>query len=281
MVALHATLGGTMAGKVLGALMGATLALAVLESPIGALIAGLMGASLGHWLFDRDVAPTPKALRPPSRDELLGGPAQAAPPAAKPAPPPRSQLVAADLALLQALCPLFIEVARIDSPPVQSEIRVIREFFQNQLKFSARAMDEVRDALKAALASPAADIDAIATRARALVKPALRIEVVGALYELGVSDGALGRSEHELLKRVVARFNVSDEQLQQITRRFVGQGDDAYRALNLQPNASDEEIKSAYRRLATENHPDRSSGRADAFRRVQEAYETLRRLRGL
>lgn len=52
---------------------------------------------------------------------------------------------------------------------------------------------------------------------------------------------------------------------------------DYYHALDLPPDASLSQIKSAYRRLSLEHHPDRT-GRADddaQFRRIKEAYETL------
>lgn len=52
---------------------------------------------------------------------------------------------------------------------------------------------------------------------------------------------------------------------------------DYYAALGVPKDASSEEIRGAYRRLAKQWHPDRNS-RADAgdqFRRIQEAYEVL------
>ena len=45
--------------------------------------------------------------------------------------------------------------------------------------------------------------------------------------------------------------------------------------LGVESNASSEEIRSAYRRLAKELHPDRVGGDSGAFRQVQEAYSFL------
>jgi DnaJ-class molecular chaperone len=50
---------------------------------------------------------------------------------------------------------------------------------------------------------------------------------------------------------------------------------DHYSTLGVSPTAADPEIKSAYRKLVKEYHPDRNPGMADKFHQVQEAYEVL------
>jgi curved DNA-binding protein len=53
---------------------------------------------------------------------------------------------------------------------------------------------------------------------------------------------------------------------------------DYYDALGVPRDASQEDIRSAYRRLARENHPDvnKEAGAEDRFKEVSEAYEVLR-----
>ena len=54
--------------------------------------------------------------------------------------------------------------------------------------------------------------------------------------------------------------------------------EDFYKVLGVEKNASTQEIKKAYRKLALKYHPDRNPGDKTAeekFRKVSEAYEVL------
>jgi len=52
-------------------------------------------------------------------------------------------------------------------------------------------------------------------------------------------------------------------------------GEDYYKILGISRTASDEEIKSAYRKLAHKYHPDKSGGDEAKFKQVNEAYRVL------
>ena len=63
-------------------------------------------------------------------------------------------------------------------------------------------------------------------------------------------------------KRLLATYNIS-------------RADDPYSVLGVDPSASDEEVKHAYRRLTLENHPDKlvASGMPEEF--VRQATEKM------
>lgn len=269
-------------------MIGGALGMLLAWSPPLAVILAAVGALIGHFVVDREPM-TPKLRRAPSKEELLQRPVRQEPRGGA-APVKKARKISPDDRLLvDALCPLFVEVARADAPAVQMEIRVIREFFEQRLQFDDTAMETVRAALKDALAAPEQDIEFLTARARTVVKPSIRIEVVRSLYDLGLVDGQLQRSEQDMLRRIVGLFNLSDEQLQQITAEYFGKGEKSYELLGLQPTATDEEVKSAFRKLAAENHPDRAASlgpeaaakSAERFREIKDAYEEIKKLRGL
>jgi DnaJ like chaperone protein len=179
-------------------------------------------------------------------------------------------------------------LARIDGEVRRDEVRVVREFFELTLGTSKAGLEGVRVALKAALQARPCEIDELVKAVRQHVAPADRLKVVDALYDLALVDGPLTQSETNALKRAVTHFNLSEAQLQEITRRRMGLGTAHYATLGVGERATDDELKSAFRKLAAENHPDRVASQgpaqvaraAERFREVKQAYEALRKLRG-
>ena len=50
---------------------------------------------------------------------------------------------------------------------------------------------------------------------------------------------------------------------------------DDYTILGIQPNATKDEIKNAYQKLAKVHHPDRPQGNKEKFQEIQNAYENI------
>lgn len=278
-----------MFGKILGAGIGGCVAMLLGWDPLVVFACVVSGGVLGHFFFDRELPP-PKTELPKSVEELLqeGRDRRAAEKAkARPLPPKKASPEHA--ALAQALCPIFVELCRADGDVNGDEVRSVREFFQTVLAFDDGGLEAVRVALKAAIAGPPGDLEALVKLHRSAVKPALRVEVLRAMYEACLADGELKRAEQDGLKRVVQHFNLSDEQLQLVTKEFFGSGERHFEVLGLEASASDDDIRSAFRRLAAENHPDRvaslgpkeAEAAAAKFREVKDAYEALKQLRGL
>ncbi len=70
---------------------------------------------------------------------------------------------------------------------------------------------------------------------------------------------------------------------------FIPETDSAYKILEIEPSASNEEVKKAYRKMAMKYHPDKVSHLGDDFRKtadekfkkVNEAYEKIKKERNM
>jgi DnaJ like chaperone protein len=186
------------------------------------------------------------------------------------------------------LCALFIEVARVDGDVTRDEVRVVREYFQDELKYGPEALDTVRLHLKEFLNKPPA-LEESLQACRDELPAGDRLLLIDTLYQLALVDGDLKRSEQEALRQVSKGLGLSEEDRRSVATRHLGTGDTHYARLGLDPEASDAEVKRAYRQLAAAHHPDRVShlgrGAVDQatrrFQEIQDAYEEIRRLRGL
>lgn len=237
--------------------------------PLAIIPLVIVGLILGHLLDELNVFPT-----------------VAAPP---PKPVPRSaQNTPAEDHYARHLCALFIEVARADGDLVRDEVRVVREYFAEQLQYGPEALDLVRRYLKEHLARPASLEDSAAA-CRDELPTSERLLLLDALYTLALVDGQLQRAEQETLRRVTQGLGLSEEELRSVTARHFGAGQVHYARLGLTPDASDADVKRAYRQLAATHHPDRvaqlGKGAIEQasrrFQEIKEAYEEIRRLRGI
>lgn len=117
------------------------------------------------------------------------------------------------------------------------------------------------------------------------------------------ADGAIHPAEHEMLVRIARRLGFSEADVAQLEAllRASASGpagpppqqklDDAYAALGLKPSATDAEIKRAYRRLMSANHPDKLAGKGlpesmrqiaeERTREISTAYALIKEARGI
>ncbi|ATB26708.1 TerB family tellurite resistance protein [Melittangium boletus] len=247
-----------MLGLAVGLLIGGPLPIVLL------IVAGVL---VGHQVDELNVLPGPAVEVPrPSRV---------------------SQDTAAQRHFARHLCALFIEVARADGELVRDEVRVVREYFAERLRYGPEALDLVRRFLKEHLARPPSLEDSAAACRDELNVPS-RLLLLDALYGLALVDGQLHRAEQETLRRVAQGLGLTEEQLRSVTARHFGDGEVHYTRLGLTPDASDADVKSAFRRLAAMHHPDRVAqlgpGAVEEasrrFQEIREAYDKIRGLRG-
>jgi len=121
--------------------------------------------------------------------------------------------------------------------------------------------------------------------------PQLRLDVLEGLFVIAAADGILHEREDKYLADVARLIGVSDSELAWVRSLFVTAEADPYTTLGLTPSATASEIKSRYRTLVAEHHPDRLIGRGvpaefvaiaeRTLAAINVAYETIAREKGL
>lgn len=122
-------------------------------------------------------------------------------------------------------------------------------------------------------------------------EPQLKRDVFEGLFHIAASDGVLHRDEERQLRTIAEIFGLSDLEYRSTRALFVDDPDDAYTVLGLKPAVSDGDLKTRYRKLVRENHPDALVARgvppefiAMATRKIaaiNAAYEAIAKERGI
>ncbi|HKK43629.1 MAG TPA: DnaJ domain-containing protein, partial [Bacteroidales bacterium] len=102
-------------------------------------------------------------------------------------------------------------------------------------------------------------------------------------------DSAIHPSEVEVIEKISAYLGVTSHDFLSIKNMFIPETDSAYKILEIERTATDEELKKAYRRMAMKYHPDKVShlgedirkSADEKFRKVNEAYHKIKKERNI
>ena len=116
-----------------------------------------------------------------------------------------------------------------------------------------------------------------------------RLQLFHYLVGIANADGHMGQTEVEDLKRMAMYLGIPSQEAESILAMFGGQDvNSAYKVLEIDPSASDDEVKKAYKRMAIKHHPDKVESLGDdvkkaaeeKFKSIAAAYETIKKERG-
>jgi len=184
-----------------------------------------------------------------------------------------------------SLLVLTAAVMKADDRIMRSELEFVKAFLNKQ--FGEAKAQEHLILLREVLKHPI-NVREVSEQIRRYMDHPARLQLMHYLFALALSDGDMHRTELDMLNRIASYLGIGKADLDSIKAMFGHNTTDYYKVLEIEPSATDEEVKKAYRRMALRYHPDKvihlgpehQANAEEMIRKVNEAYEKVMKERG-
>lgn len=221
---------------------------------------------------------------------------------------------------VDSLMKLTAVVIKADQRMLRSELDYVKQYLINSIGASKAqvAILKLRDYLNQDI-----DVDEVCSdlTSKANIQDCLLI--MQFLFGLAQADGQIEQSEIEKIRNIAFKLGISSSDFDALKSMFLGRSnfgygsgsygyggggysgysessssydsssynnlDNDYKILEVSPDASDDEVKKAYRKAAMKHHPDKAShlgeemrkAAEEKFAKVNEAYNRIKKSRGM
>lgn len=185
-----------------------------------------------------------------------------------------------------SLLVLSSAVIKADGQVRQAELDQVRAFIRQN--FGEAAVGQAMQMLDG-LNRQQVNIYEVGAQIAGYMNYSQRLQLFHYLAQIAAADGDFSKAEKDVLESIASAIRLTSSDAASVIAMFYRDSNSAYAVLEISPSATDDEVKSAYRRMAMKNHPDKvatlgpevQKAAAEKFRKIQEAYETIKRERGL
>ncbi|MGE0090491.1 MAG: TerB family tellurite resistance protein [Bacteroidales bacterium] len=185
-----------------------------------------------------------------------------------------------------SLLVLVAAVMKADGKVLRSELEYVKKYFvQSFGEDSANeALKMLRDILKQNI-----PLESVGLQIKQNLDYSSRLQLLHFLMGVSNADGQTSKSELITIESIANYMGISSKDFESIKSMFVPETDSAYKILEIEPSAADEDVKKAYRKMAVKYHPDKVSHLGEDFQRaakekfqnVNLAYEKIKKERNM
>lgn len=187
-----------------------------------------------------------------------------------------------------SLLVLIACVMKADGRVQKSELDVVKRFLV--ANYGEQGALEALQVLKRLLEQPIDETE-VAMQINQYMNYSTKLELIHLLLDVAHADGEVSPAELAKIKLIATIFRITPADFTSLQAMYVKHVDEnwAYKVLEIERTATDEEVKKAYRRMAMKYHPDKVAGAGEEakrsatekFRTINEAYEAIKGQRGM
>ncbi len=185
---------------------------------------------------------------------------------------------------VMSLLVLVAAVMKADGKILKSELDYVKKFLvQNFGESSAvEATKMLRDLLQQTI-----PVNEVCRQIQQNMNYSARLQLLHFLFGIAQADGNVDITEQQLIANISQQMGINNSDYESIQAMFVPNTEGDYKILEIEPTATDDELKKAYRRMAMKYHPDKVSNLGEdvqnaakeKFQRVNQAYENIKKER--
>ena len=187
---------------------------------------------------------------------------------------------------LVSLLVLSAAVIKADGRALQSELDYVKEFVRKN--FGDAAVPQAIRMLEQ-FTRQDVNIYEIGPQIARYMNYSQRLQLFHYLVQIAMADGEFHKREKSVLEAIGSTISLSNTDINSVISMFYKEVSAAYSVLGISSSATDDEVRTAYRKMAMKNHPDKvatlgpdvQKAAAEKFRQVQEAYEEIKKERRL
>ena len=184
-----------------------------------------------------------------------------------------------------SLLVLSAAVMKSDGKMLKSELDFVKDFFTKQFgrENAAQQILMLKEILKKEI--PLFDV---CNQIKLHMPHAQRIQIVHYLFGISQADGHVHELELKTIETISNYLGLNSADFNSLKAMYFRDVNSDYKILEIEPEATTEEIKKAYRKVAIKFHPDKvaslgedvQKAAKEKFQKVLEAYENIKKQRG-
>jgi DnaJ like chaperone protein len=196
----------------------------------------------------------------------------------------KSKTTAGDFSL--SLLVLSAAVMKADNKHLKSELEFIKQFYIRQFgdSIAQQQIPYLKELLQKDI-----PLYEVCLQIRQHMILSHKLQLMHYLFGIAQADGEIHKNELDIISQIANYLGISEKDFTSIKAMFVKDVDTDYKILEIDPSASDDEVRKAYRRMAMKYHPDKVShlgeefqkSAKEKFQKLQQAYENIKRSRGM